>query len=314
MKKIACMGLVCADFIVKPVTRMPERGKLQLVDSVELHIGGCASNTGIVAAKLGADVGLFGAVGDDALGRFLVRRIEEEGISTSGVRVYAGTTSSGSAVLVYPDGERSFLHAIGANAKFNPLAVSSETLDPFSIVHVAGVLALPECEGKNLADFCREMKGRGKVVTLDTVWDSRGVWLPALSEALPFVDCFLPSIEEARMLSGKETPEDIGGFFLSRGVKNVCLKMGEKGSMIFSEKETHRFEPLSVTQVDTTGAGDSYVAGFLVGLAKGYPFRECGLLANLVGAKTVTAVGATSGVKDWQDLSGFARACDVSLP
>jgi len=116
------------------------------------------------------------------------------------------------------------------------------------------------------------------------------------------------------MLSGKETPEEIGAFFLSRGVKSVCLKMGEKGSVILDGKETHRFAPLPVTQVDTTGAGDSYVAGFLVGLAKGYSFRECGLLANLVGAKTVTAVGATSGVKDWNDLIHFAGACNVELP
>jgi len=194
VKKIACMGLICADFIVKPVVRMPERGKLQLVDSVELHIGGCASNTGIVAAKLGADVGIFGAVGDDALGTFLINRIGGEGIGTGGVMVVPGHTSSGSAVLVYPDGERSFLHAIGANAKFNPLAVSPGALDPYPIVHVAGVLALPESEGKNLADFCRSMRQLGKTVTLDTVWDSRGVWLPAIEEALPFVDCFLPSI------------------------------------------------------------------------------------------------------------------------
>jgi sugar/nucleoside kinase (ribokinase family) len=313
VKKIACLGLVCADFIVKPVEKMPDRGKLQLVDSVELQIGGCASNTGIVAAKLGIEVGIFASVGDDALGSFIIDSIGKSGIGTKGVTMVEASTSSGSAVLIYPDGERSFLHSIGANLFFNPLKLSLETLAPYDIIHIAGVLALPESEGKNLAEFCRTMKQEKKIVTLDTVWDSRGIWLPAIEESLPYVDYFLPSIEEAKMLSGKEEPREIAEFFLSAGVKNVCLKMGEKGSMIFGGRESHTFPPVPVTQVDSTGAGDSYVAGFLVGLAKGYRFQECGILANLVGAKAVTAVGATSGVQDWKDLLYFAGLHNVEL-
>jgi len=216
-------------------------------------------------------------------------------------------------VLIHPDGERSFFHSIGANMAFNPLELSLESLSPYEIVHIAGVLALPESEGKNLLEFCRKLKQEKKIVTLDTVWDSRGIWLPAIEESLPYVDYFLPSIEEAKMLSGKEDPQEVAEFFLSRGVKNICLKMGEKGSMIFDGTESHTFSPVPVTQVDSTGAGDSYVAGFLVGLAKGYTFQECGVLANLVGAKAVTTVGATSGVKDWKDLLHFAGLYNVAL-
>jgi sugar/nucleoside kinase (ribokinase family) len=313
VKNIACLGLVCADFIVKPVDTVPDRGKLQLVDSVELQIGGCASNTGIVAAKLGIEVGIFASVGNDALGTFIIDCIRKGGIGTQGIKMVPDCTSSGSVVLIHPDGERSFFHSIGANMAFNPLELSLESLSPYEIVHIAGVLALPESEGKNLLEFCRKLKQEKKIVTLDTVWDSRGIWLPAIEESLPYVDYFLPSIEEAKMLSGKEDPQEVAEFFLSRGVKNICLKMGEKGSMIFDGTESHTFSPVPVTQVDSTGAGDSYVAGFLVGLAKGYTFQECGVLANLVGAKAVTTVGATSGVKDWKDLLHFAGLYNVAL-
>ncbi|MCM8825849.1 MAG: carbohydrate kinase family protein, partial [Candidatus Omnitrophica bacterium] len=72
MKGLACLGILVGDFVTRPVVRMPERGKLVLVDTCELHIGGCASNTAVVAKKLGAEVSVIGKLGDDALGEFVM--------------------------------------------------------------------------------------------------------------------------------------------------------------------------------------------------------------------------------------------------
>jgi sugar/nucleoside kinase (ribokinase family) len=168
-------------------------------------------------------------------------------------------------------------------------------------------------EGKNLLRLCKQIKDIGKILTLDTAWDSTGRWFPVIDKSFPYIDYFLPSIEEARMLSGKMKPEEICSFFLERGVKNVCLKMGGNGSFIMNKKEKYFFPPLPVTVISTLGAGDAYVAGFLVGLLKGYDFKKSGLLANIVGAQSVTSIGATSGIKNWNKLLAFAKKYNFSL-
>jgi len=314
MERLACIGILVGDFVVKPVTEMPEMGKLTLVDTTELHIGGCASNTGIDAKRLGADVAVIGKTGKDALGDFVTSTLAKEGIETTGIKREDSITTSGTAVLVHPDGERSFIHSFGANSKFSSNDVDYSYLQGFKIVHVAGIFLMPLLEGEDLLTLCRKVKSSGRVLSLDTAWDSRGHWFAAIKDSLPFVDYFFTSFEEAKMLSGKNSLEDMAEFLLEAGAKNICLKMGEKGAFIMNKRERKFFPAVKVDVVDSTGAGDAYVAGFLVGLLKGYNFLQCGHLANLVGAQAVTAVGATTGIRSWDALVSFARKHNVELP
>ncbi|MCL4377038.1 MAG: PfkB family carbohydrate kinase [Actinobacteria bacterium] len=153
-----------------------------------------------------------------------------------------------------------------------------------------------------------------KILTVDTAWDFKGKWLSVIEKSLPYMDYFLPSIEEAKMISGKENAEEICKFFLDRGVQNVCLKMGGNGSLIMNKTEKYYFPPIPVDVVSTLGAGDAYIGGFLVGLLKEYSFQNCGLLANITGAQAVTSMGATSGIKNWKGLLDFAKKHNLALP
>ncbi len=305
--KVLCLGLIVGDFLVKPVERFPERGKLVLVERTELHLGGCAVNAGVVLKKLGIEVGIMGKVGNDNLGKFILHKLSEEGIDISSIKVDSSVSTSGTSVLIHKDGERSFLHSIGANSSISLKDIDIEYISKFSVLHIAGALLMPGFDGEPMANLAEEVKKKGVILTLDTAWDFYGRWFEVLNDVFPFVDYFLPSIEEARMITGEENPEDICRFLLKCGVKNVCLKMGEKGSFIMNEKEKYYFPPLKINVVDTTGAGDGYVAGFLAGFVRGYPFQKCGLIANLTGAKITTSMGATSGIKSWEDLIKFAE-------
>ena len=302
--RVLCMGVLVADFFAKPVTGMPERGKLVPVDHVALHIGGCAVNTGVVLKKLGGDVAVMGRVGDDALGEFMIRSLRKEGLETK-IILDSSINTSGSVVLIHADGERSFIHSIGANGTFALSDIDFEYVKKFSILHIAGALMMPKFDNKALAVLTERAKKEGLTVVLDTAWDSAGKWFSGLKDALPHVDYFLPSIEEARMIAGKQAPEDVAAFLLDCGVKNVGLKMGAGGSMVMNGGEKHFFPVLPIEVVDTCGCGDAYVAGFLAGLLRGYSFETCGLLANLAGAKTATAMGATTAVTSWKDLVAF---------
>ncbi len=307
-KNVVCIGIIAGDFLVKPVEKMPEKGKLVLVDRTELHIGGCAANTAIVLKKLGVDVAVISKVGNDNLGKFVLDKLREEGINISRTMVSNSmTNTSGTSVLIHSDGERSFIHSIGTNAEFKLKDIDVDFVNKFSILHIAGALLMPGFDGDPMAETFKRAKEAGLTTCLDTAWDSSGKWMKLLEKSLPYVDYFLPSIEEARMITGKDAPEDIASFLLSRGVGNVGLKMGGEGSFIMNSSEQHRFKALDIEVSDTTGCGDAYAAGFIAGLARKFSFEKCGMLANLTGAKIATSIGATSGVSSFADILEFGR-------
>ena len=141
----------------------------------------------------------------------------------------------------------------------------------------------------------------GIITSLDTAWDSKGNWMNILEPCLKHLDIFMPSIEEARMITGKEEPSEVADLLLSYGIGTVALKMGEQGSYIRT-KDWEMYIPIyKVKVIDATGAGDSFAAGFLAGVVNGWDHREAARLANAVGACCTTAMGATAGVKSMQE-------------
>ncbi len=304
--KAVCLGIIVGDFIGRPVDAIPEKGKLVLTERTELHIGGCASNTAVVLKRLGVDVSIIGKVGSDNLGNFLLGKLNEEKINISRIKKSSKTTS-GTIVMVHPDGERSFIHSTGANGDLHLKDIDFDYLKGFPLVHIAGAFLMPGFDGKPLVETLKKAKKCGLITCLDTAWDSTGKWIKLIGEALPHIDYFLPSIEEARMIAGREKPEEVAEFFINKGVKNVCLKMGGQGSYIHNRKENYRILAPEAEKIDTTGCGDAYAAGFIAGILRGMSFEKCGMLANITGGKIATAVGATTAVVSYEDTLEFGR-------
>jgi sugar/nucleoside kinase (ribokinase family) len=113
---VVCLGIAVADVIARPVDELPPRGTLGLVDDVALRGGGCALNTATALHRFGLDVALATKVGEDALGDFLIGLIEERGLDRGALLRDAATPTSATVVLVAADGERTFLHRLGASA------------------------------------------------------------------------------------------------------------------------------------------------------------------------------------------------------
>ena len=299
---VLCLGIYVVDLLAKPVERMPERGKLELIEEMELHTGGCASNTAIDMARLGCNAGAMGKIGTDGLGDFVVKRLVENGVDIRGLLRDTVAMTSATFVMIAPDGERSFFHYIGANAHLSPEEFDTSLIAESRILHVAGVNLMPGFDGEPTARILRVAKEAGVTTSLDTAWDSTGRWLELIEPALLHTDIFLPSIEEARQISGQSRPEDIAQFFLDRGVSIVGLKMGEAGCYVRTTDETVEFPIYPVDVVDATGAGDAFVAGFLTGILKGWDLETCARLGNATGAACVTAIGTTAGVHDLEQV------------
>lgn len=303
---VISLGIFVVDVIGRAIDRYPEKGGLVVFDELEMHSGGCANNTAIGLAKLGIDVGAVGRIGTDNFGDFVLQTLNDNHVDTRGVVRDAETNTSVTFVTVASDGERSFLHYIGSNGIFSEADVDFDLIRASKILHVAGSFVMPNLDGEPTAHILRTAREAGVVTSLDTVWDTSGNWLKTLEPCLPHVDVFLPSIEEAKQLTGLDSPPDIARFLMDYGIQTVGLKMGDQGSYVRSGAEEFYVPAYEVDAVDTTGAGDAYVAGFLAGTVMGWDLRRTSELASAAGAACVTAIGTTAGIKDLEETMAVA--------
>lgn len=300
--KVVVLGILCADIIARPVDGLPRRGLLVPIDQLELHTGGCATNVGIDLVRLGVACSVLGKIGRDSLGDFVLHMLDQEGVDTRGLRRSDMVQTAATVVLVGPDGEHSFLHCLGANATFVAEDVDMELVRSADVLVVAGSLLMPRLDGESMVEVLRAARESGTVTLLDTAWDASGRWMTSIEPCLPFCDYFLPSEGEAAMLSGVTDPEAMAASFVAHGARNVIIKLGDRGCLLRTEDGvTEHVAALAVSPVDTTGAGDAFVAGFTAGLVHGWDASRCAHLAVTVGAMCVTATGASSGVRPFAE-------------
>lgn len=320
MADVTCLGIFVADVIARPVDEYPKRGELSLCEAISPSIGGCAANTGIGLQKLGVSTGVMGKVGRDGFGDFVKDVLVEHGLEVAGMAEDDKASTSATMVMVASDGERSFVHCIGANATFTEDDVNWDLIAQSKLLHIAGHFLMPSFDGSPCAQVLKRAKEMGITTALDTAWDASGRWLETLRPTLPYIDYFVPSYSEARRcvenLSGRDTPENVARFFQDQGVGIVGLKMGEAGSYLRGAAEDghpeFKIPPFRVRAIDATGAGDAFAAGFLAGVMHGFDLELTGKLANATGACCVTQVGTVAGVRSLDETLAFIKEQEKS--
>ncbi len=313
MYDVACVGILVADVIAKTVDELPGKGKLGLINQLDLYTGGCAVNSGIALARIGLKPAIVGKIGDDGFGKFIYNVLVEEKVNIDGLVVDPESSTSASVVLVDSSGERSFLHCLGSNAEFTDKDVDFNIIEKSKIVFIAGTMLMPNFDGEPCAKVLKKSKEMGKYTALDTAWDSKGRWMKVLKPCMKYIDLFMPSYEEAVQLSGKEDPEEIADVFLAMGVKIAVIKLG-KGGCFIKDLGGQKYKIPTYTDiqpVDTTGAGDSFAAGFLTGIVNGWNLYDCGKFANAVGTHCIMAVGASTGIKSMEEIKAFMGKYDI---
>ena len=309
MFDVCCLGILVADITVKPVDRLPEPGGLSIIDPIRLGLGGCAANTAVCLKKIGISSTVIGSTGRDSFGTYIVDTLKANGIGAEGVAVLEGTPTSAAIVLVGGKGERSFLHNPGTNGIFSDRDVNFDIIKNSKILLISGALLMPTLDGIQTAQILKHARKHGIYTALDTARDATGRWLESIGPCLEHLDLFIPSIDEAEMLSNKKDPVDMADFFLARGVKLCVIKLGKQGCYIKSANGKSFTIPSydRIAAKDTTGAGDSFVAGFLTGILKGWEPPQCGRFANAVGTHCVSQMGTTAGICSLERTLEFMR-------
>ncbi len=307
---VVCLGILVADVIARPVDEVPPAGSLAIVDEISVEGGGCALNTASALVRLGLRAAVVGKVGVDPFGDLLVALLDDCGVGREGVLRDATVPTSSTVVLVDSAGERTFLHAPGANG-----ALCIDELDPRILyagraLHLAGALVMERLDGEPFARVAAEAQRLGVFTSLDTVWDPTGRW-SRLEPCLPHLDLATPSLAEGQALSGEREPQRVAAWLHERGVREVALTMGSQGCYASGDSFEGYVEAPAVEVIDGTGAGDAFAAGVLYGKLAGWRFERCVRLGCAAGALATTAVGATEGVPaltDLLDLAGLERS------
>ena len=310
MPDVTCVGVLVADVIVRPVEAWPERGRLVRVESIEVHSGGLAHTTGVVLAKLGVPTAVVGRVGTDLLGTFLIDVLREHQVEVH-VRREEVVRTSTTVVVVAANGDRSFLHLPGANARLAPQDVPDALLARSRIVHLGGFFLLPGMEGPPAAGLLRRAKAAGCRTSVDVAWDVQGRWMSVLAPWLPHLDLLFGNRDELARVTGTDDPAGMAALLRERGVGVVAVKLGEDGAYVDSATWRGRVPAFSVDVVDTTGAGDAFCGGFLAGYLAGWDLERTTQLSNAVGAMCVTDIGGTTGIRTMAETLRFAETTPV---
>lgn len=303
---VVCLGIMVADVVGRPLRHLPDPGRLVLVDEMGLYAGGCAVNSATVLARFGLPVEVMGKIGRDPFGDFLLDVLERRGIGAAGVQRDDSAGTSATMVMVEPDGERRFVHYIGANAQLTFSDVDMDLVQKAAILHVGGSLVMPGIDGQPTAKLLRLAQSAGATTFLDTVWDDRGRWMEMMAPCLPHLDYFLPSLPEARALTGHSDPGQAGQALLERGVGTVGIKMGTAGCLVMDQTGASlRLPAFQVEAIDATGAGDAFTAGFIAGVWQGWSLEKTARLANAAGALCVTGSGAAGNTRSLSETLEF---------
>jgi sugar/nucleoside kinase (ribokinase family) len=304
-------GSCVVDVLVRPVALDVPIGGGQLVRTEPLVIttGGIVSNAGITAARLGMKTAAFTYVGNDEWAKIIRGRYESEGIDTSHLMTHDTAPSSTTAVLIDPCGERSFLHAVGAPKLLNKDAFLTQ-LDFFAQCRVMllGYFSLLPNLQDDLPEVLAAIRASGCQTALDAA--GSGGTLDSLAACLPHLDYYVPSYKEAVHQTGEGDPEKIIAAYRAAGATGLLgVKLGTDGALL-SSPQGELIEIAAITPpgpvIDTTGAGDCFFGGLLVGLRRGLDIEDAGKLGAACGAYCVTGLGATTAIRDYAAMAKLA--------
>ena len=310
MFDVVCVGNIVADVIVRVVDELPPKGTLIYKDSISLYSGGCAMSSAVDISILGAKSAIIAKIGGDSFGEFLKNVLVNNNVDITGLKISEYPTSA-SVALIDSNSERTFLHCPGANAYFTDEDIDWDIVAKSKIVFTAGMLIMPGFDGQPCAKVLKKSREMGKITMLDTAWDSTAQWMKKLEPCMQYIDFFMPSVEEAEKLaglSGETNHKKIADVFFDMGVKHVVIKLGKNGCYLRESKASEgKYFPTygNVKPADTTGAGDSFCAGFLFGLSKNYSLDECCRIGNAVGSHCVMQTGATAGIVPFDKIQKF---------
>lgn len=296
MSRIVVIGSSNMDLTVR-TPHIPAKGETVFGGDVVMSFGGKGANQAVAASRLGGDVRFITKVGTDANGKMMVENFANEGMCTAGV-VQSPDVQSGSAwICVGDDGDNSIIVMPGANG-----AMTVADLKPFEDEIKSADYLLMQLEvPMEVVSYAAELAyANGVKVILNPA-----PACPLADSLFSTLYMLTPNETECRLLCGDEASDDDlanASVLYRKGVKNVVVTLGAKGSMIYNAEGVETVPAKKVVAVDTVAAGDTYNGALCVALSEGKGFIEAMEFATAASAIAVTRVGAQASVPYRKEL------------
>ena len=313
MGKAICFGITCLDILVPGLDPSEFYKETIRLNDFSYSTGGDAINEAVTLAKLGHEPVLMTALADDAMGRLLTDLGRARGVNMDHVKRAETHQTAVSIVCVHRDGERNFIVNNGSDNE-----IGEDTAD-WDAAKDAGVFCVGSAYGaKGLTESLPAVLKRARELGLTTCVDIMigSEYVGKESEADPaaflkYADYIFPNQSEARWMTGETKPDAMADKLLGMGCGCVVLKDGENGCWLYRKAGgaimRKTFVPaVRCDVVDTTGAGDNFLAGFTAGLLEGKSDEDCAKLATATASASVRYLGA-AGLKDRAEVEEILR-------
>lgn len=292
-------------------------GPLHEIKHYTKELAGAETNVAIGLARLGLRAGWVSKVGNDPFGTFIMKRLQEEYVNTDCVLVDSehATGFQIKSKVEVGDPEVCYFRKNSAASHLHSSDFNQNYFLAAKHMHMTGI---PLAVSVSMRDFAlhalTSMKAAGRTVSFDpnlrpTLWKSQEEMVVTINEAAKQANYVLPGIEEGKILTGYENPEDIASYYLDAGVELVVIKLGEQGAFFKTAKEQGMVEGIKVKQiVDTVGAGDGFAVGLLSGLLQNDSLTQSVRRANAIGALAVQSPGDNDGYPTEQQLQRYMES------
>jgi sugar/nucleoside kinase (ribokinase family) len=303
--RILIAGELNPDFILRNYRMFPQVGKEILVEDAQLTLGSSSAICAVGLARLGDCVTFAANVGADTYGDYCIGFLEREGIDVSLVNRRADL-KTGITVSITSSKDRALVTYSGAMASLRAEDLPKGIFAGYRHFHVSAYF-LQDGLRPGLKNLFAEARRLGLSTSLDTGYDPSEQWSADLIDTLQEVDVFLPNELEIQGIANRQDVVD-GLRALDNGHTLVVGKLGPEGCISLDQGTLVKVEAFPVQVVDTTGAGDSFDAGFLHAWLRGRPLRDCLRFGAACGALSTRGMGGTATQPSEEEVESFVHA------
>lgn len=300
MEKVGVLVVGSANMdLVVTADRFPLPGETIFGKEYQTFPGGKGANQAVGCAKLGSDTYFIGKFGDDDFCDALTKSMRNDGVNINNIFIDEGATTGTALITVDKDGQNEIIVISGSNMKLTPSDIESKRA-VFSKVKV--VLSQLEIPLDTVMKTAELSKDEGSVFILNP---APAIALP--DELLNKIDYLTPNEIELELISGKKVEDDESAVIaaldlINRGVGNVIVTLGSKGSLFINKDQIKKFPAVKVHAIDTTAAGDAFNGAFAFSLARGNSAEESVEFANRVASISVTRMGAQNSMPFYNEV------------
>ena len=298
---IIVLGDINVD-VLGAVDRWPKPGDDCLAPHLEMHIGGVAANCALALSRWGVEPRLVGCVGQDEFGSFLRRTLREHGLEVHWVQSTGAAMTGLVYINVTPDGQRTFFGSRGSNMLVRKPQRPHVLFHRAAALHLVGYDFLTPIMEATARYLHKSLRDRGALLSLDVGPEPSRLIPRKILHLAGQVDILFANGTESCSLTQERDPRNALRSLLNAGAKDVVLKLGKEGCLIFDEGTVKEVPPFFVNVVDSTGAGDAFVAAFLQARLRGWSQTEAAIAANAAGAAAVKFMGAGENMPHLREI------------